>query len=260
MQDNEFDDVFRAKLDGFEAEPSGRVWDGIDEELSSSRRRAIFMPLLRIAASVILVLGLGILFFYNRDKVVPVKGGKAGLVKTTPPQVKQPETAAQVKQPESIKKVIQQPVVNSIARVVINKKRPAQVKSAQKDVIIEIPEVVQKVEPQPVIAAVEPPKKTDLTQPVVPGPETPLVVKSTPDIIGQTKAVAQVTAQLPATDVTAKPKRRGIHNFGDLVNIVVAKVDKRKDKAIQFTDSDDDESTVTSVNIGPVKINKDTDK
>ncbi|MFI5160641.1 MAG: hypothetical protein ACHQHN_05155 [Sphingobacteriales bacterium] len=262
MQDNEFDAIFHSKLDDFEAEPSGKVWNGIDEELSAKKRRAIFMPILRIAASIILVLGLGILFFYNRDKAVPVKGGKAGLVKTVQPQVKQPETVAPVKQPEPVKTAVQQPVVNSIARFVTNKKGPQQVKPAQKDVIIDlpVPGVVQKVVPQQLIADVEPPKKTDITQPVVPGPETPLVTKTTENI-GSTQVTPQLTAQVLATDAAAKPaKRRGIHNFGDLVNIVVAKVDKRKDKAIRFTDSDDDESTVTAVNIGPVKINRDAEK
>jgi hypothetical protein len=260
MQDNEFDDVFRAKLDGFESEPSGGVWDGIDDELSSTKRRAIFMPILRIAASVILVVGLGMLFFYNRDKVVPVKGGKTGLVKN-PTQVKQAETVAPIKQPGPVKAVVQQPVVNSIARVTTEKRRPEQVKPAQKDAIIDIPlpGVVAKVEPQQLTAAVEPPKKTEIAQPVVPGPETPLVTKTT-DNIGQTKVTPQLTVEASTTETTAKPKRRGIHNFGDLVNIVVAKVDKRKDKAIEFTDSDDDESTVTAVNIGPVKINKVAEK
>ena len=87
MQDKEFDDVFRSKLDGFEAEPSGRVWTGIDEGLDAARRRKIFMPILRIAASIILVVGLGVLFFVNRDKVSPIKRGKSGLVKVAAPQV-----------------------------------------------------------------------------------------------------------------------------------------------------------------------------
>ena len=260
MQDNEFDAIFRSKLDGFEAEPSARVWESVDEELSSKKRRAIFMPILRIAASVILLVGLGILFFTNRGNVPPVKGGKSGLVKNTPLQVKQPETTAPVKQPEPVKEAVQQPVVNSIARVAPDRKRQQPAKSTQKDVIIDVPEVVQRVEPQQLTAAVEPPKKADITQPVVPGLETALTVKTT-DIVAPGKTAPQVTAQVSTTDATVKPaKRRGIHNFGDLVNIVVAKVDKRKDKAIQFTDSDDDESTVTAVNIGPVKINRDTDK
>ena len=220
------------------------------------------MPILRIAASIILVVGLGVLFFVNRDKVSPIKRGKSGLVKVAAPQVKQPGTVAPVKQPEPIKIVVQQPAVNSIARVATDRKRHESVKSTQKDVTIEtvLPGVVARVEPQNAIANVEPPKKTEISQAVVPGPETALTVKTT-DNIAATKVMPQVTAQTPITDAAVKPaKRRGIHNFGDLVNIVVAKVDKRKDKAIQFSDSDDDESTITSVNIGPVKINKDTDK
>lgn len=260
MQDNEFDDVFRSKLDGFEAEPTGRVWEGIDEKLDTSRRRAIFMPILRIAASVILVTGLGVLFFVNRDKVAPVKGGKTGLVKVTQPQVKQPETGVTVKQPVPIKTTEPQVTVNRIAHTIVPEKQNQPVTTPQPQVVQkETPEIIKPRE-QPVLAAVEMPKKADIVKPVVPGPETPLVA-NTNENIGQTKAPQQVTAQLPATDQVARPaKRRGIHNFGDLVNIVVAKVDKRKDKAIQFTDSDDDESTVTAVNIGPVKINKDTDK
>jgi hypothetical protein len=258
MQDKEFDDVFRSKLDGFEAEPSGRVWTGIDGGLDAARRRKILMPILRIAASIILVMGLGILFFVNRDKVSRVKGGKNGLVKARAPQVKQPETVAPVKQPEVIKTVVQQPAVNSIARVVTQKKRQQPAKSTEKDIIIDVPEVVQKVEPQQTMAVVAPTKNSDITQPVVPGPETALTTKT---IDAAPKITPQLTAQVPSIDAAAKStKRRGIHNFGDLVNIVVAKVDKRKDKAIQFSDSDDDESTITSVNIGPVKINKDTDK
>jgi hypothetical protein len=261
MEDNEFDDVFRSKLDGFEAEPSGRVWEGIDEDLSAKKRRAIFMPVLRIAASIILVTGLGVLFFVNRDKVAPVKGGKTGLVKNTQVQVKRPETAAPVKQPEPVKTAVQPQAVNSIARVTNERKSHKQVVTPQQQIVIkDIPGVEKKAEPQQTIAAVEPSKKAEITQPVVPGPETPLTVKSN-DNIGQTRPAQQVIAQVPATDQATKPvKRRGIHNFGDLVNIVVAKVDKRKDKAIQFTDSDDDESTLTALNIGPVKINKDTDR
>jgi len=260
MQDKEFDDVFRSKLDGFEAEPSGRVWEGIDEKLDTTRRRAIFMPILRIAASIILVAGLGVLFFVNRDKVTPVKHGKSDLVKTAEPQVKQPATVAPVKQPEMIKTAEPKTIVNQVAHVRVPKNTNAPVITSQPQVVVkETPAIVKPVEQQ-AIANIEVPKKADITQPVVPGPETPLVTKTT-DIIAQPKAATQVTAQVQASDVATKPaKRRGIHNFGDLVNIVVAKVDKRKDKAIEFTDSDDGESSITAVNIGPVKIKKDTEK
>jgi hypothetical protein len=41
------------------------------------------------------------------------------------------------------------------------------------------------------------------------------------------------------------------------VNLVVAKVDKRKDKLIQFSDSDDDGSVITAVHLGALKIKRD---
>jgi hypothetical protein len=68
-----------------------------------------------------------------------------------------------------------------------------------------------------------------------------------------------VLASTPVPVEKTKPvaKKHGIRNFGDLVNLVVAKVDKRKDKLIQFTDSDDDESMISAVHIGAVKIKRD---
>jgi hypothetical protein len=48
---------------------------------------------------------------------------------------------------------------------------------------------------------------------------------------------------------------KNIKNVGDVVNIIVNKVDKRKDKFIQFR-TDDDDSSLSSINIGPFKIGK----
>ncbi len=69
MQDKEFDDLFRSKLDGFEAGPSARVWAGIDAELSGKRRKKILAPYLSIAASIIVLVAAGILFIPEKGKV-----------------------------------------------------------------------------------------------------------------------------------------------------------------------------------------------
>ena len=47
-------------------------------------------------------------------------------------------------------------------------------------------------------------------------------------------------------------------SFGGLINAVVGKIDKRKDKVIEFNDDDDDDdgATVTGVNLGIIKIKK----
>jgi hypothetical protein len=45
--------------------------------------------------------------------------------------------------------------------------------------------------------------------------------------------------------------------LGGIINTIVAAVDKRDDKLIEFTDNDDDDgSRVTAVNLGIFKIKK----
>jgi hypothetical protein len=257
MQDNEFDDIFRSKLDGFEAEPSGKVWNGIDEELTTRNRRKIFMPILRIAASVIVLVTAGLLFIPHKGNVrKPVNHAKDDIVKSALSEEKKQDAIAPVKQPEPIKNAVHEVYINRVAHVIVPKKANAAVSLTQSQVVAkETPEPIKPAEQQ-VLAAVEISRSTEIIKPVVPDNPPQFAVKATDDN-AEVKPKSQITAQLPANDKAVKPaKRHGIHNMGDLVNLVVAKVDKRKDKAIEFTDSDDDESTITAVNIGPVKIKK----
>lgn len=259
MQDNEFDELFQSKLDGFEMEPSAQVWENIHAELDGKRKKSIF-PALRIAASVIILVTAGILFIPKKDTTKPLRQPKNGLASNhaaTPRAVK-PAVNAPAVAPVIIKSgQSQNPVAaNTIAAA----HRPARqirstVKTAkQPATIIEKQEPVKPEEPQ-MIAAVGINKPAEIAQPVVPGPETQLIAKSSTDEI--VTAPKPLLATQPAETVQPKPKRRGIRNFGDLVNLVVAKVDKRKDKMIEFTDTDDDESTITGVNMGPIKLKKD---
>jgi len=262
MQDNEFDDVFRSKLEGFEAEPSARVWTGIDDELSSSGRKKVWLPILRIAASVIVLITAGLLFIPGPVKIDKPKNPKAGIakvpVKPTPQTgtitepAKQPEA---VKQPEQVKTDAQQPEVNRMVRLNLDKKNASPVIVTQPQEAIKETQEPIKTQEQPVLAVVSP--QIDIRQNVVPDKGTPLTENTLPENLTDTKVKSQAIAQAPAAKQPVKQvKKHGIRNFGDLVNLVVARVDKRKDKAIEFTDSDDDESMITAVNIGPVKVRK----
>ena len=44
--------------------------------------------------------------------------------------------------------------------------------------------------------------------------------------------------------------------LGGLINLVIAKVDKREDKIIEFDESDEDESNLTALNLGILKIKR----
>ena len=263
MQDNEFDDVFRSKLEGFEAEPSERVWTGIHDELSTNNRKKVWLPVLRIAASVIVLITAGLLFIPRHVKVDQPKNTKAGFAKvpakptqapgTITEPAKQPEV---IKQPEPIKQALVQPEVNRMARVNVKKGKTAPVIANQPQTVEvkSMPEAIKEQEKE--LLAVAP--SMDIKNAVVPDKSTELTQKTLPvDITPEITKPQQAIAQAPIAKQPAKQvKRRGIHSFGDLVNLVVAKVDKRKDKAIEFTDSDDDDSMITAVNIGPVKVKK----
>jgi hypothetical protein len=59
-------------------------------------------------------------------------------------------------------------------------------------------------------------------------------------------------------DDVVKESQPVVNNLGGLINVLVSKVDKRANKFIEFSDGEDDEAetTVTGVNMGPIKFKK----
>jgi hypothetical protein len=254
MQDNEFDGLFRNKLNGFESEPSEKVWTGIDGELD--KKRIALLPWLSVAASIIVLASAGILFIPKGHKDDHTENNIARN-HTTPVTVKRAEqvavSIAPVKKDEPVKK---EQKINTKRYKMQSIGAPVPVKP---DEIIVTNEPIKPVEQPSVIAQIVPPKPDQVKQGVVPGPETQLVVKRNIDSAMSVAKPALAAATRPEMKPeTPVAKKHGIRNFGELVNLVVAKVDKRKDKAVHFTDDDDgDGSTLTAVNIGLVKIGND---
>jgi hypothetical protein len=253
MQDKEFDDLFRSKLDGFEVKPSVGVWDNIVLELSAGKRKKILLPFLSIAASIIVLVAAGILFIPQKQNVIsnhPVKHKTA--------KISQPaETIAVAKNnPQPAKLIKAATKVNSIARV-----HPAKEAKYMPVKNTIAPDTIKafKANMQPVLAAV-PDKKQDEIKGAVPDDNTPLNIKEPVKENVAITAKPELTAtQLPVSaqlNAAAVKTKHRIKSFGDLVNVVVAKVDKRKDKVIEFTDTDGDESTITGINLGFVSIKK----
>src|SRR5580698_7427927 len=97
MQDKDFDELFRAKLDGFETEPSANVWPGIAGGLDSSKRRRSLAPWLSIAASIVVLAGAGLFFIPKKTNTGtkprvnnPISAIARPVVKT-PPVATQPQ-------------------------------------------------------------------------------------------------------------------------------------------------------------------------
>ncbi len=253
MQDKEFDDLFRSKLEDFEHEPSGGVWTGISSGLEKKPKRSV-APVLGIAASIVVLVTAGILFIprTTRIAVKPHAQNKTPEVarQNVPNKANDVShdaenlTAGNTQKETASTKPAGRPVSRNIAPAVQNYAVDS-VKNAGQQFMASTPQ--QHPEE---IDAVVPDKSTQIAIKQPMPIETP-VFKTQP-------VIADVQLQQPGKQDTAtgKPGHK-IHTFGDLVNVVVAKLDKRKEKIIEFSDTDGDRSTITGLNLGIIKIKKD---
>jgi cytoskeletal protein RodZ len=254
MQDKEFDQIFNSKFEDFEVEPSPMVWGNIADELEGKKGKRGLMPYLRIAAGIIVLLTAGVLFL-QKDKPTAQPNNKGTLaanhVKAVAPVITEP-AKTQVEPTANTKQV------NRVAVAAVH--QPKNTSPVNKI-------IAPVTNTQPVVKQVEP-VKADNPQ-LIAAVTAPIVnpVKATVPDVHLSPRSTDVTAQAPverpavmaSNDKAEAPvKKRGIHNLGGLINALVAKVDKREDKLIEFSDSDDDdtESNVTGVNLGVIKIKR----
>jgi hypothetical protein len=255
MQDKEFDNLFRAKLDNFEAGPTSQVWDGIVEGLDGKRRYKALLPWLSIAASILVLAVAGILFIPQKTSVGTKPPVKPGIAKIQPPASVIKADPLKVAQQNSI-----QPAhtVNMIARI-----KPVHSTAVNTRPVTTEPKNPVKPVQQEVLAAIQ--RKQEVINPVVPDNSTLLATKPVIDDAPAFITKPTLTAStLPANnwqiDAPATKSKRKAHGIAGLLNAVIATVDKRKDKLIEFTDSDDDETNVMSINLGALKSKRERDK
>lgn len=262
MHDNDMDALFRSKLDDFEQEPSALVWANISTELhGAADRRKRLIPLLRIAASVAILIAAG-LFFLPKDKEVDqAKPDKNKLARVTP--VKIPVTPLQTTVGRPVKKAVKVQQVAStpaqqqqIATVhKVNSQPMPALASVNKQNLTDPDKTDALTNTQPATALAAMPNKVIITKSVVPDIETSL--KGTELTQDADIKPVLAAANIPA-DGDTKPspvKKHKAHGFGSILNAMIGVVDKRQDKIIEFTDTDEGD-TVTGINLGIVKIKK----
>jgi hypothetical protein len=248
MQDRDFDELFRSRLEDFEQEPSARVWEDITGGLAPARKKRRVPTWLSIAASLLVALGAWAVFAgRNQEASVPAKRPIAGVVHKKEARHTSPVSPAIVK-----------PGQNEIAKA---EKQYARVKPKKSATNIGNSGLNTK---EPATQNIAPASASPTNQPVaianafVPD-DVQLAVKSAADIKFNAKAdpLADQAPVFSKRDTAAAVKRKHkIHNFGDLVNLVVDKLDKRKDKLIVFSSDDENDERITGVNLGVVKAKK----
>jgi len=227
MEDRDFDQLFKDQFEEAEVTPSANLWGNIEKELSPKKK--VVLPGYWMAAAVV---AIAVMVGLLMPKSEPIRlQGSSDFVASNPK-----ETAAPAKVVEEV--VVDAEPVKSTPLVIAPRLNENDVK---KDFV-----------------AMQPIAKS--THPVN------MEVQNTPAV------VAQVTPEEPATEVmmarvespqeiavvteVEQPEHKGIRNVGDLINIVVNKVDKRDKKLIQFNTDEDDNSSLIAINIGFLRFNK----
>jgi hypothetical protein len=267
MQDKELDELFGAKLYSFEAEPSKRVWPAIAAGLAAGKRRHLFLPTLSIAASILVLVAAGILLNPTKETVVQKPNTGGGLVKVPVKPVAPPIT-----NPRAVQTALQP---NGAANLPVGAIAKTRQKPIHQNENLNNNSTSTALV-TPLVIASQPEKRVEQnTLAIVQQPLLGANITTVPD----TSAGAMPAIMLPHSDrsaiianipvgatqlplagvknITAVKTRHKIHNLGDLLNLAIATVDKRKDKIIEFTNNEDDGSMITAVNLGILKTKRD---
>lgn len=237
MPDNKnIDQLFHSTLNDMEVQPSEAVWEGIADALPQGKRKKA-MALLSIAASIALFIVVGVIFL----PVKPVKKNKQA--------VNRPKYGTNSPADKTIvgtPAVVANMVTKSAQKVkvhhhIINKSR--------ENATAQLVKVEDTLSTQPVLIADtenQPLQQPGITDAVL----KPGAMDSIPKInIAHAQSVVNDNAR---PDIAKEHRIRGI---GGLLNVVIASVDKRKDKIMEFTDTDEGNS-LTGINLGFIKIKK----
>ncbi len=242
MSDKEFDELFRGKFSSFEAEPSDRVWGRISGELKQVQKKTLFSPAWMAAASVVVVIGVAIWFSKPSETIKlraatgPEQVAKAPVAPARPDQVKEPAGESFFRKLSSLK--ISH---NSQAKYFESKKSR---KRLPQQLPIEETELAESRVQTEILSYVE-----ERRIPVAP-PATVAMHDGSKPVL----ALANVESEVKESAIgEAEKSGSGIRSVGDLVNFVVAKVDKRKDKVIEFSENDEG-TLISGINLGLFKI------
>lgn len=256
ISDKELDKLFQQRFGDLEIEPSAVVWGKVIGTLDQKQRRKTVLPLFWMAAASIIVLISVALLYFRPQEVIKLHGGSeiAQNIENNSSKTNLNETSATIVELDNTTQTVktQLPDFSLVNATSIG--------SSEYRLIESVPLAELQIKSSPtqdlVIITSEPVKKTNLVQTKkfvqVPnrysGDQSSLDVTQ-PDML----AKAEFLAAEVNSDETDLRDQRKIRSIGSLVNFVIAKVDKREDKLIEFKDSDEG-SEVSGINLGLIKI------
>lgn len=244
MQDKQLDELFRNSFADAEIEPSADLWANIEEKLAPKKKK-VFPVFWLAAASVIVVLTAALVF--QKEEKIQLRG-KANLV------------AQKINENTKVAVSTDAVDVNKRNKVLIGVTKNNLTSAVSKTSIKVIEKEVVESNLKKLDIAMQPsdqnqhlPIKLTDVKPLDVLPKEEAIVDK--QIMYAAAYVKKDNSSNVIGEADARNKR-GIENVGDLVNLVVDRVDKRDKKLIQFSTDDDDNSSIIGINIGILKFNK----
>lgn len=250
IQDKEFDQLLKSQFEEAEIEPSSDLWSAIETKLDVKSKRKQIFPVYRIAAAIAMMgLAVGLLFYPAEKKLLP-----SSAIIYQHPVVNRTENAKAANIIQQNNTVNPASVLSGTTRI-INSKEAAAVKA-----ISDTSKVLYSdsaVHAKNALAAMQP--LSEITHPdnktIRVKQEKMRLPKPSPEEIALANANSAPATANEVTNENMQKENKRIRNVGDLVNLVVDKLDKREEKVIQF-ETDDDNSSLVALNIGIFKFNR----
>lgn len=239
--DNEFDAFFREKLGSFESKPSDAVWERIAGELGPGRKKRRQARVWWAAASVVCLITCSYWLMRPAERI-KLRGEVAKhqpSLATAKPHEAVP--AAVVSGAEARGSMLMESKARSSeSHPAAHVRAQSQTGKGTAEVNVALAKKDEPVLlPEGALPAVNP--HVEEQRPV----QTPAPVVLAMSTDERHSGVEQGQQE--------ERQHNGIRSVGDLVNFVVAKVDKRKDKIIEFTE-DEEGSLISGINLGVLKI------
>lgn len=271
MSDKEFDKAFKSSFEDFEVDPTAKSWENIAAKLDEKPKGKKF-PIfwLSVAASVIMVLSIGIIIYQKpteniielRGKTQPtdvvIDGEQSNPIYSNNENTTAVDSDADVtpKNSEVVSvnpSVIKNATKTANAKVAKNQEINTSEKNNLPDATISTKvNVLSTNNIETVIAETKPVRKPTVTERMIAEEEAKKVSSNN----NQTALATNTNGENLNNDGATGDRKLKIKSVGDLVNFVVAKVDKRDEKIIKISKTDESDNEITGINLGLFKFRK----
>ena len=234
ISDKDLDKLFKQRFEDHETEPSAKLWSQISDELNEPVKKKKSNSVYWMAAASVLILVSATLHLYKPVEVIQLRGKTESgeLVIAKPNSIKAVKEAENITQvTASINPLRKSNQKQTVLKAFVNKPN-SEAKEGQR---------LNRVKSNEIL----------LTKNQTKIQNSNLVIAK-PVASEQMLAVAEIPNMPVAEIETDVPKRR-VKGIGGLVNFVIAQVDKREDKLIEFKESDEG-SEISGINLGLIKF------